>query len=276
MASTENSNERGSDTLMIRCPVCFADAGETLGVTGPMSQPGYASAEGRAAESTQERELAATVVMRCDDCGTVYLSPPPAHKPGQGNAGHLTAYDQAIGQVKRDFPAGSRVLCAEVGDDSFPARVQDSDRFDLVMLPLSLETAPDPGAFLTRAAKFLDHGGCIDLIVGNTESACFAVFGGRHWFGYRFPAARQFFGLEGIQALAIRHGLRVESSRTLSAPNAWLISARNWLRDWGAKGFLTRVVTGRWLIPWLLASLIEGIAGLRGRAAVRVVRLNRG
>ena len=128
---------------------------------------------------------------------------------------------------------------------------------------------------LAHAASLLEAGGQVDVLIGNNNSTCFSIFGGRHWFGYRYPQVRQSFRTEGIGTLAVGRGLQVADSQTLFVPGAWLVSARNWLRDWGAGRFATALVTGPWGVPWVVAALIESVAVLRGRGSVLVVHLQK-
>jgi hypothetical protein len=97
------------------------------------------------------------------------------------------------------------------------------------------------------------------------------MFGGRHWHGYRFPVSRQHFGGDSIAVLARKSGLRITQQRSAAAPAFWLLSMRNLLKDWGANSATIGIVTGRWLVPWLVAALLETLALLRGRAAILVV-----
>jgi hypothetical protein len=148
-------------------------------------------------------------------------------------------------------------------------------RFDRILLPLTLESCQHPAELLDHAAKLLADHGRIETVIGNTTSSCFRVFGGRHWYGYRFPASRQHFGVESMVVLAQKSGLRITKQRSVASPAFWLLSMRNLLKDWGANSATIGIVTGPWLIPWLVASLIEVIALMRGRASILVVCLEK-
>ncbi len=247
------------DTLMIRCPACESDIAETLGVTGPFDQ-----------------SLKSTVVMRCGDCATVYLSPPPVSDDGDHAAGRaaINAFDAAIRHQKSRVSAGARFYC------TLPEQLEiDCDavagHLDHLLLPLSPESSARPEALLRNAALLLDDGGKLDLVLANVDSSCFRTFGGRHWFAYRFPGTRQQFGVCGISRVADKAGFRVAKSTTFAAPAAWLLSTRNWLVDWRASKFTIALLTGRWVVPWIVAWLLERIALLRGRASILVVRLEK-
>jgi hypothetical protein len=115
----------------------------------------------------------------------------------------------------------------------------------------------------------------VDVVVGNADSSCCSFYKGRHWFAYRFPHTRQLFGMHGLRALAEDAGFNVTTQSSVFSANAWLQSARNWLKDWGYNSFVVSVATGRWVVPWLIAALFESVALLRGRASVLVVRLEK-
>ena len=162
MNSVNNPYGQAAETLMMRCPVCDSDASETLGITGAM-----------------DRSLGATVVMCCDECHTVYLAPPPADGAACAYDWE-TAYVPAIGKMKQDVAANARVFSADSRPESVFARDPDTERFDRVLLPLSMESTSDPDKLMARAARLLDAGGQLDVLVGNNASWCFKIFGGRH------------------------------------------------------------------------------------------------
>jgi len=259
MSETAVDGRPATATLMIHCPVCGSDGGETLGVTGAV-----------------DPALQSAVVMACERCDTVYLSPPPERSASvDADAETDSVYARSIRRLKQGMPANSRVFCAGADPRSLLSRDPGAGRFDRILLPLALESADDPAVMLAHAVSLLEAGGQADVLVGNASSTCFRLFGGRHWYGYRYPRVRQCFRAEGIRVLAARQGLGVSGTRTLFAPGAWLASARNWLRDWGAGRFLTALLTGPWGVPWLVASLIESVALLRGRGSVLVVHLQK-
>jgi len=249
-----------SGTLIIICPICQSDDGDTLGVTGAM-----------------DGSLASTVVMQCGSCQSVYLSPPPDRQARDGahDETRTRVFDRAIGRLKKNIPTDTTFVSADTSGIALLERDPDAGRFGLILLPLTLESAGAPGELLSHAAKLLDENGRIELVVGNVGSSCFRYYRGRHWCGYRYPRTRQQLSAKGIALLAERAGLRVSEQRSSAAPAAWLISTRNWLEDWGAKRIVVGLLTGPWLVPWLVAALFEGIATLRRRGAVLSLRLEK-
>lgn len=241
-------------TLMLRCPVCASDAADTLGVTGSLGG-----------------SLDATVVMRCEDCTAVYLSPatsgPAATPPASAD---IPFTPRRLRRWARGLPAGAKILRADA-----TARLPESGTYDLILLSRSLESADDPGARLRQAAGLLAPAGRVVVFAGNAASSCFAVFGGRHWNGYQLPQTRQQFTPEALRRLCANAGLRVAMQTTASAADAWLHSTANWLRDWSARPALVRLFTGRWLLPRAVAALLDGLAVARGRGALLVARLER-
>lgn len=286
-----------SRTLMLRCPTCGSDAADTLGVTGDVN----GSPE-------------AAVVMRCEECSTVYLSPAPiehAGSPPRLPASALTR--RRIHRWTRGLPPGARILCvdgptgeyraalsragdrgwviesmdlaqrsAELGTAGVAIReasagdgLPEPGAYDLILLPRSLESALDPSALLTRVAGLLASGGRVVAIVNNAGSSCFAAFGGRHWSGYQYPNTRQHLTPQALRWLGSSVGLRIRELDTVFAPDTWLASMANWLRDWGASDGVIRLLSGRWLVPAAMTAILEGIAAMRGRGSLLVAQLAR-
>ncbi len=241
-------------TLMLLCPVCQSDAGDTLGVTG-----------------TLKESLTATVVLRCDECGTVYLSPAmPALgiTPPQSPDSIMTR--RRLRRMARGVAKNASVFQVD-RNESFP----ETGSFDLILLNGSLETAECPRAQLRRARHLLAAGGRAIVIAGNAASSCFSVFGGRHWNGYQFPGTRQQLTPNALHRLCENSGLRVRHLATGFASDAWLRSTANWLRDWGAREALVGLFTGPWLLPQAMAAGLEAIAVGRGRGSLLVAELER-
>lgn len=257
MENTENSAVPASPdypTLIMLCPVCESDAAETLGVTGAM-----------------DRSPDATVIMQCGDCDTVYLSPPPSSAGSDDDSTLRRVYEPVINDVKQSVPANRTFVSADTTESSILGR--SGEQIDRIALPLTLESSADPKALLEHARGLLADGGQLQIVVGNVGSSCFRAFRGRHWCGYRYPAANQYFALRSIEDAAKRAQLRVSSSRTAASAHAWLLSLRNLLEDWNAPRVVVALLTGRWLIPWAVASLVESVAAMRGRGAVLVAQI---
>jgi hypothetical protein len=240
-------------TLLLDCPVCRSDLAETIGVAGG-----------------GDGQPEAAVVMRCEECETVYLTPPPSSMPSARPASSLkrVAASHELRRLAPGLAADARVTRIDAPED-----LEQAGNFELVLIGRELENARDPGELLRNAARLLQPGGQILLTAGNACSSCFAAFGGRHWSGYRAAGVRQQFTARGIARLCAASGLRPRDLSTKFAATAWLESARLALRDWGAGRAVTAVLTGPWLVPALLACLVESVSVLRGRGAVLVARL---
>jgi hypothetical protein len=233
-------------TLLLLCPVCRSDAADTLGVTGKLSDP-----------------LDATVVMRCEDCATAYLSPAPSPPAGPTRQpADAAVIRRLLGHWTNGVRAESRIL---VIDDA--ATVPESGRYDFILLPGSLESADDPSALLGHARSLLVERGEIIVILGNAASSCFTVFGGRHWDGYQNAGVRQQLTPTAMQRLSASAGLRIARLETRFVSGGWLRSTRNWLQDWGAGRALIGLLTGPWILPQFVAMLLEAQAVARGRGA---------
>ncbi len=86
---------------------------------------------------------------------------------------------------------------------------------------------------------------------------------------------RQHFSPRALNGLAENAGLHVTETQTLFAPEFWLESTANWLRDWEAGNGMIRLFTGRWIVPRAVTSAIEGVAAIRGRASLLVAQMGR-
>jgi hypothetical protein len=242
-----------SDTLFICCPICESDAAETLGVTGNV-----------------RGELAATVIMCCNQCHCVYLTPRP------DAAGSSTTNDSEIDnlvqrkrtQLLKAVPTGTTFLNAEEQPAMLMQRDPGKNRFDRILLPHTLESAEAPVALMRHVCALAEAGGKVELLLSKAQSSCFSFFCGRHWYGYRFPHARQMLGIDAVRVLAEHAGFTLQDKRTLFSADAWRISFRNWLSDWGMPPIMIVLLAGRWGGPWIVAALFESVAALRGRAAV--------
>ncbi len=237
---------------MLLCPVCGSDAADTLGVTGRLADP-----------------LDAVVVMRCESCATAYLSPAPSQPAGPARqSADSTATRRLIRRWAKGAHAASNVL---VIDDSNSA--PGTGPYEVILLPETLESSVHPAALLGQARKQLAASGRAIVMLGNAASSCFAVFGGRHWSGYQNPGVRQQLTSAALRRLCDIAGFRVARLETLFASDCWLDSTRNWLRDWGAGRALTFLLTGPWLVPQVVAALLEALAVARGRGALLIAEL---
>ena len=260
MSDTTSNIPKHSETLIICCPTCSSAYGDTLGVTGAM-----------------DGSLESTVVMRCDECETVYLTPPPIAK---SHVDVLTTeqdrvYGPHIRKRKQEVPENTTFLSARISETSILEHKARSATFGRILLPLSLESSADAEALLRHVGSLLDEGGTIDVVIGNADSSCFAAFGGRHWCGYRWPDTSRHYSAKSIGTVASHAGMRVDETKSAASAHAWLNSLRNLLRDWGTNRFVVSVLTGPWLVPWLIASAVEGVALLRGRGAVLIAQLSK-
>jgi len=278
MDETRLSHAEPSQTLMLQCPTCGSDAADTLGVTGSIG--GLPDA---------------TVVMRCEGCSTVYLSPAPVENSGSppGTSTPVPGR-RRLDRWTRGLPRAARILCCDCDPGWYRAallqagnggsviectdpehRLIEPGSYDLVLLSHSLESAQDPGTLLKQAAGLLTIHGRIVVVTSNAGSSCFGAFGGRHWSGYRFPWTRQHLTPDALGTLCKIVGLRLAELDTLFVADAWLTSATNWLQDWGANDRVIRLFTGRWLLPLAVASLLESVAVMRGRGSLLVAQLER-
>jgi hypothetical protein len=239
-------------TLILDCPVCRSDAAETLGVAG-------------------HDETDAAVVMSCESCATAYLTPPPrSRSDGALARRRLSPSMRQLRRWVRELPADARVVRLETRGE-----LPNGGDIDLVVIDGVLECEREPGEFLRAAARLLSARGRILIVAGNAHSSAFAAFGGRHWIGYAASGVRQQFTALALHRLCTPCGLRVRRVSTHFSASAWFDSARSWLRDWGVGDGPSALLAGRWLVPALIAGIVESLAVLRGRGAVLVAELVR-
>ncbi len=239
-------------TLLLLCPVCGSDAADTLGVSGRLEDP-----------------LDATVVMRCDDCGSAYFSPAPT--PPAAPTNQPADWPEARRRIRRWTKGAKPTSNFFVIDEGTP--IPQTGHFDQILLPGTLETADDPAALLGQVRGLLAADGKVTVILNNAASSCFSLFGGRHWNGYQRPGVRQQLTPTALRRLSENAGLRTKMLGSRFASQGWLIATRNWLRDWGAGRALTGLLTGPWILPQLIATLLEVQALARGRGALLVAEL---
>lgn len=270
---TVSSRVSDAGTLLLWCPICGSDLGETEGLTGPMD----GSVEG-------------VVIMRCGNCSSVYLSPSRNMLGGTPPSPSKSVLStKRIRQWARGLPSNARILCLDceseqqldafrhVGGSSWVLDGSEGDvgDYDLIVLPHSLESAQRPEEFLRHIRSLLSPGGRVIVMVSNLDSSLYRVFGGRHWCGYDFPRTRQHFNANSLDRLCGNADLSIRKVTTLPVSRCWLSSTKNWLRDWKVAEGWVQFVTGLWLVPQALASVIEGIAQMRGRGSLLVAELER-
>ena len=254
MELAETRETMAAATLMLDCPVCRSDSADTLGVAGG-----------------GEGEPDAAVVMRCEECESVYLTPPRGPQPGgQGREPQRISSARQLRRWTRGF-ADAANMARITSSGELPA----GGSYDFIALDFALECALDPGKLLSAAAKLLSAEGRIFVIADNARSSCFTVFGGRHWSGYASGCVRQQLTARSIARLCATSSLHASRVSSRFAAAAWLDSASSWLRDWGAGSGLTAVLAGRWPVPMIVAGALEAFAVFRGRGAVLVAELVR-
>lgn len=247
------SRSRGN-ALMLLCSVCGSDAGEPIGVVGTF------------AEKSDD-----TIAIRCGRCSTIYLTPELSTRTASRRA--VVLMPRRVREWSRRLGPDARVLCMDDvagGHASDVPRQQVDDRYDLILLPLTLETAKNPIDVMRHVRSRLRSGGCAAIIVHNTDSSCFRVFGGRHWSGYRSVPAGQHFNSAALEHLSRSAGLRIMTSATSFCSAGWLASAAHWLRDWGARESVVKIFTAQWYLPQALAMVLEAFSVLRGRGSLLV------
>ena len=212
MAPVISEESRVVDCLMIECPVCVSDSGDTLGVTG------------RQASSPSEE----FVVMRCVDCGTVYLEPTREATNGVGPA------------------------CLEQKDLLKSATLNPGSQTSLRQL---IDSRSNSSERLT-------------IYSPNVEAWVFRAFGGRHWVFYDASAFSEYYSFDGVSRLVGANNCRLVGHESVFVPGAWTRSLKSRVRDWGWHWSIEFLLTGPWLVPQLVASVVEFHAQFRGRGAV--------
>ncbi len=248
-----------------------------MGVTGPFAGP-----------------VDGIVIIRCSDCTTVYLSPDRAGLGSLPPRLPVSALNpRRVRKWTRGLPPGAKILVGDGADGaqlesiaktvcpgcvvvrSQQAALTPSDKFDLIFLPLTLESAMNPTSVLQQVASRLTPAGRAVAIVNNVGSPAFRLFGGRHWGGYQFPHTRQHLGATAMRRLADSAGLKADDLRTICSADGWLASVRNWLCDWGAGRGAVAVLAGPWLLPRAVAMAVEGLPALFGKGSLLVAELRK-
>jgi SAM-dependent methyltransferase len=139
--------------------------------------------------------------------------------------------------------------------------------YDLALLVHGLEHCGSPLEELRAVRRLLRPGGRVLVLTWNAESAVGRLFRGRHWAGYDFPRNPCLFNPHSLRRLADDAGLIVDRLVAVRAPEMWTQSTGNFLGDWGAPSWLSGSVRHGFFPFRLLASLVEGLAGLSGTAA---------
>lgn len=264
--------------LLTVCPVCGSDDAEPVGVVGPF-------------DGADDAVLS----LRCGSCTTVYLNPEPAVDQAEALSPASPLSQRWLRRLTRGLPRDARILVVEcdggahsralsrVGPPTWTiARTeQNLDEFstargyDLILLPHSLEATCAPQALLRSVRSLLADTGRAVVIVSNTRSPAFNVFGGRHWHGYRYPGTRQHFSDQAVQSLSSIAGLEVRSMTTMAGSDFWLTSTANLFRDWALPAPLIQFVSRQWVVPATTAWVAERISVALRRGSLLVARLGR-
>ena len=254
------------------CPLCHEDDALPAAV-------GEDFAERRSAETF--------IAMRCRRCGVLYLDPRPqlSHDdapewgplrsilnhavrtiPGAPNATAVV-----VGGCDADLTGELRARgyldVRAVGEDAVAEMPERS--VDLAILAGTLERATNPGGLLSDVQRVLRPGGCAVIVVANAGSAERAVFGGRHWSGYRFPRRYTFFDRGALATLVARAGLHVLRLRSTAHGASWLDSLQNVANDYGRTRTANEKFRER---PWMLriAAGVDRAASVFDRGALLV------
>jgi protoporphyrinogen oxidase/SAM-dependent methyltransferase len=142
------------------------------------------------------------------------------------------------------------------------------DRFDLVLLIMTIEHVADPKALLASIRDLLKPGGRVVIVTDNTGSLDFRIFQGRHWGGYHFPRHWNLFDQHSLAALAERSGLSAVRIRTAMSPVNWVYSIRNLLDDWGAPRWLVNRFSLHSTASLAAFTLLDGVLNLVGRGSI--------
>lgn len=268
MSSGLTGSDDGSQTLIIVCPFCSFDEGETLGVVDRMWL-----------------KPSSSVVMKCDDCGTVSFSPvaTPCKSFEFSTSPTAPSQRQLVRFLNRGNVGKSRVQLdgkqwSDALHDSITVlaeSVPGGAPITQILIGNALELAPQPAEALVAALQKVEVNGRLVAWFHNVDSTCFRLFGGRHWAGYHTGRQLQFFGNQAIAKFGETAGVRLVKQESVFSCAMWLESVSDWLRDWNAPQGLITLVTGRWGLPWLLASFVEGVAHMRNRGALIFVELER-
>jgi SAM-dependent methyltransferase len=139
--------------------------------------------------------------------------------------------------------------------------------YDLALVFHGLEHCGSPLGELRAVRRLLRPGGRVVILTWNAESAVGRLFRGRHWAGYDFPRNPCLFNPHSLRRLADDADLVVERLLAVRAPEMWTQSAGNFLGDWGAPSWLSDSVRHGFFPFRVLASLVEAVAALSGKAA---------
>lgn len=109
----------------------------------------------------------------------------------------------------------------------------DSEKYDLVLMIMTIEHLYQPLDTLKEVFRVLKTGGRLVIVTDNAGSPDFKIFQGRHWGGYHFPRHTFLFDRHTLGRTVSRSGLEIESIRSAMSPVNWVYSMRNWIDDWG-------------------------------------------
>jgi SAM-dependent methyltransferase len=160
--------------------------------------------------------------------------------------------------------AGFRVFRGDI------EAVEPAAGYDLVLITGTLAQRADPIGLLSAVASLVRPGGRIVIIVENTATACFRIFRGRHWAGYRFPQRWFWFEPRTLSSLVARAGLRLSRLDSVGDAELWVNSIRHLLWDWRAPAWLVNRVGSTAVVAPALFGAVEAVERLRGRGGLLV------
>jgi hypothetical protein len=241
------------------------------------------------------------LAVRCSNCGLIYLTPAPsaaaagrtpptAREPLAGPFGRLNrgVVAHRIARLGRALPPSPTVLLVGqltpamesmlvthappacrlvVLEPEGATRVTPGSAHGALLIGV-LERLENPVGVLREIRRVLRPDGQVLVISVNPGGAAAAVFRGRHWSGYDFPRHRTLADASTLRKLAERGGFVVETTRTLSDPGAWAVSAGHLLRDWGAASWLVRALGPTSFAARGVARMLEGVAARRGHGGL--------
>ncbi len=122
--------------------------------------------------------------------------------------------DPNVGPIAQAL--GLTVHLGSLDDQPFAGQV-----FDLIVLNQVLEHLPDPDAVLIKLLDRLAPRGRLVLVVPNTDSLGRRLSGQR-WINWHVPYHQHHFNKHRLDRLAVRCGLKMRRSRTIT-PNIWTL-----------------------------------------------------
>jgi hypothetical protein len=272
----------GLDLVHTDCPLCGGDEGEPVAVgqdfahsvaqdsflvlscgacgllylsprpaagEWPRLYPDKYFLPGERAWQTDERPCRKAVMALLGSCGAIK---PDARflEVSYGPALHVDLVRQA--------GAPSRVVDVVTPHSSLTGTAQDagcevygslaealqigSARYDFIFLIYALEHCGVPVEEMGLLRRLLRPGGRVVVITPNAESWAWRQFQGRHWAGYDFPRHSCLYSPRTLPKLAAATGFVVDRVSTSNHPGLWARSAENFLIDWAAPAWITKMV----------------------------------